>query len=179
MIIILEGPDGAGKSTLAKNLEDQLYNDGGEDGASVTLLHNGPPQPFDTEPPFVAYLNQIAGWAAIHGKYDNRHLIVDRLHIGEKVYGPIFRGESQLTENEVYAIERYLDAIGAIKIFVAADLETLTARIKERGDDMVKEGQIEEVARQYNAEMMKLKNWVVWTPKHSLLAGFKHHPNGF
>ena len=75
--IILEGPDGAGKTTLAQTLNKAGYG---------PIVHLGPPDKFT--PPLEEYLN------ALH-RYKNV-AIFDRLHLGERIYGKILRKNDRL-----------------------------------------------------------------------------------
>lgn len=92
-LIILEGPDGSGKSTLANELDKCGY----------AYVHSGIP---DTNDIFHDYLKTLidAGEFA--------HTVIDRLHLGERIYGEVMRGESKLTELQERLIERYLYARG-------------------------------------------------------------------
>jgi DNA polymerase III delta prime subunit len=78
-IVILEGPDGAGKTTLAHELATELKAD---------IHHEGPPERSD----LLQYYAHLVDEAFRLGK----DLIFDRLHLGELVYGPILRSQDQL-----------------------------------------------------------------------------------
>ena len=75
-VVILEGPDGAGKTTL---YETQFKNLG------FNLIHNGvfpsPPEAYS------AYRDQ----QETIRKLDK--VVLDRSHISQAIYGPIYRGE--------------------------------------------------------------------------------------
>lgn len=137
MIVVLEGPDFAGKSTVAEALARQF-------GGSIVA--NGPP------PPDVIlrdhYLDQVYAAALAD------HLIIfDRLHVGELIYGPIYRGASQLSEDDVMSIEHALNAVDALKVHVDASDDVLLERLHgPRGDDMVRDDdQLLSIAHQYRA----------------------------
>jgi thymidylate kinase len=74
--LIIDGPDGAGKTTLAKR--HALI-------AGMEYHHEGPPPP---EGVFEHYLRQVQR---------RRLTVFDRSFLGEQVYGPILRGGSALT----------------------------------------------------------------------------------
>jgi hypothetical protein len=78
-VVILEGPDGGGKTTLAKKLVD----------AGFKYRHEGPPP---AQVDIVAYYLKIL--------YDSLrstdHIVHDRLWLGERVYGPVRRGSDRL-----------------------------------------------------------------------------------
>lgn len=91
--IILEGPDGAGKTTLARELEKRYYK----------YIHNDVPER-DLDQ-FKIRLDMLISNPCLK--------VIDRLHLSERIYEPVMRGsEPQLTELQERLIERYLNARG-------------------------------------------------------------------
>jgi hypothetical protein len=80
LVIIVEGPDGAGKTTLAKRLAQDL---------DLEYHHEGPP------PQGVASLTH---YTRLLGDAKGKRVIFDRFALGERVYGPILRGHDSLGE---------------------------------------------------------------------------------
>ncbi len=78
MNIIIEGPDGAGKTTLAKGFKEYEYH------------HEGPPS--------LGY-NLLQYYTNLLEQADNT--IFDRHALSELVYGPLLRGGSRVTLKEV------------------------------------------------------------------------------
>lgn len=76
-IFIIEGPDGAGKTTLARQLAKDY---------DLEYHHEGPP-PTDKVTQY--YINLL-----LDAK--DKRIIFDRLALGEMVYGPILRGRNAL-----------------------------------------------------------------------------------
>lgn len=134
MLVIVEGPDCVGKSTLVENIGDHLrrYRQG-----SVTVLHRGPPaaHPLDEyELPLAAYRPST-----------ENHVICDRWHIGELVYPSILGRATQLTAPVLRHIELFLQARAALVVFVDASPERLRDCLRTRGDDVVSEDQVEAI----------------------------------
>lgn len=126
MIIVLEGPDCAGKSTLATNLVGQ----GGR------IVANG--RPPEVGRLFDHYAKQIST-AADH--FDAL-TVFDRLHVGELIYGPLFRGGAALDVAQIALLERQLDEARAVKIHVDCDDAVLVDRYRKRGDPLIKSEEI-------------------------------------
>lgn len=185
-VFILEGPDGAGKSTLAQKIVDHLYRTGAD---TVQLWHFGP-YTADHDP-LVEYLDPLKNWRDTHDDQSVDHLIIDRFHIGEMVYGPIFRGKSKLEKRFRKKINEYLDEIGAVKIYMATPYDEVLRRFRERGDDFVREDQLYNIFHKYQNLLgegiaYKVDNvlgfgsvpvdvefqptgWINWRPEHSLV----------
>ena len=78
MIVILEGPDGSGKTTLAHRLMATF---------GMMYAHEGPTPEFPE--PDAYYCGEL--WSH---RFDN--IVFDRFALGERVYGPILRGQDRL-----------------------------------------------------------------------------------
>lgn len=142
MLIVLEGCDGAGKSTLIGDIERHL-----------------PPNMTDTEhlgPPGGDPLTECLDAIKLYTPGTGRHLLVDRLHIGEAVYGPIFRTESLLEGVGLGIVNQRLTALGGLLVFVDVPLEELQRRVSNRGDDYVAPKQLGEIRAGYHKIMSRL-----------------------
>jgi hypothetical protein len=142
VIVIFEGPDGAGKSTMIEAVK-QIHLDEGHASESVQIWRAGPFPP-DSDPwrEYVFPLTSL---------YPSRDwlVLIDRWHLGELVYGPIFRGQSRLSLDQRTWIEGYLKTMGAVMIHLTARQEELIRRLDARGDDMVKAEHIPEILAGY------------------------------
>ncbi|HLZ10541.1 MAG TPA: hypothetical protein VKT80_18285 [Chloroflexota bacterium] len=85
--IVIEGPDGTGKTTLARAFEARGF-----------VYHHCDP-PAEGIDLFDHYLDLIL----LARKKD---VVFDRLHLGEYVYGPVMRGGSRLTLNQLRFLNR-------------------------------------------------------------------------
>lgn len=99
MRIILEGPDGAGKTTLARVLQDRFrtlkYHKEGPPPAEKSALHH-------------------YGEVFLNAPADT---VFDRLALGELIYGPIWRGGDRLGGWEGYRLmERLFAAQGGVTV---------------------------------------------------------------
>lgn len=99
MILIIEGPDGAGKTRLAQSIKGARYH------------HEGPPPP--GEHSLLAYylgiIDQKVQQSPIWAPF-----VFDRLAMGEAVYGPILRGGSRITDDE---LRRFFKATRELRAF--------------------------------------------------------------
>lgn len=124
MIIVLEGADGAGKSTLALQLA-QLFN--------LEIHHEGPP-PTDISP-----LDHYGGLIEVTRQL-GRNVVFDRLALGECVYGPIYRNNDRLGPAGLRLVNRLLDSVAALRIMCLPPYEvcrTNWAARAEVGKEMI------------------------------------------
>ena len=133
MLIILEGVDGAGKTTFAKELLHEMHGE-------ATIRHLGPPE----GDPLVECLQALRGYRPRRQK----HLIIDRLHLGELIYGPIYRGESKLDGN-TGVIEQRINTLGGLLVHMDVPLDVIEERVGVRGDDYVKMKDLAQIHRRY------------------------------
>ncbi len=106
MIVVLEGVDGGGKTTLAGKLGLSL---------GLSYIHVSNPEPGDDV--FQHHFQPIKGI-----KDDT---IVDRLHWSDDVYGAVLRGGPGLSDQEFGFLDGYLASRGAITVLCAPPLETV------------------------------------------------------
>lgn len=85
IIIIIEGPDNVGKSTLIKNIRQKLQDD------VFHVLHSTPIK-LNSVNEYIDYsTKQVTSMFELM-RFTNENLIFDRSHLGELIYGNIYRG---------------------------------------------------------------------------------------
>lgn len=92
LAVIIEGPDGAGKSTLAEQLATSM---------GLVLRHTGPPK--------TSALDECAEMLKLHDR-TGLGVAFDRFHLGERVYGPVFRGVDTLGDEGQRSLEATLQS---------------------------------------------------------------------
>jgi len=135
VLIILEGPDGGGKSTLARELAAEL---------KAEIWHRGPPtsHPLDEyETPLFPYRPR-----------EDVDIVCDRWHVGEWVYPQVLGRKSQADDATWRHIELFLAARGALIIYIMPELDVLRQRIRQDGDWLIKESQLEEIYELYEMQ---------------------------
>lgn len=98
-IIILEGPDGGGKTSLARKLVAEGY----------TYVHSGPPEYGED------LLHQYA-MTLYNANLRPGSTVIDRLSLGESIYGPLLRGRDLLGAEGQVLLRRMILGYGAFEI---------------------------------------------------------------
>lgn len=130
-MILLEGIDGAGKTSLAEQIIDRSP-------IPASYAHRGPMRDgVLTE--YVLPIDRVT---------KDKLLVADRWHVGETIYGPIYRGWSMVAGFNLEFIEEELDYVNAVRCIIAPPLETVRYRLDTRGEDYL---QPEHVTRVYSA----------------------------
>ena len=112
MPIIIEGPDGAGKSTLAKSLAGAL------DMNILKMTANGGQS-------VPEYLQKLA--------CDG--VIIDRCWVSEQVYSDLFGREPRIGNNDAEALSEFCVRNGIPIIVLLPPLHVVISRLNERGDE--------------------------------------------
>lgn len=112
MPIIVEGPDGAGKSTLAKSLAGAL------DMNILKMTANGGQSVSE-------YLQKLA--------CDG--VIIDRCWVSEQVYSDLFGREPRIDNDDAEALTELCGLVGIPIIVLLPPLHVVIGRLNERGDE--------------------------------------------
>lgn len=112
MPIIIEGPDGAGKSTLAKALADKL------DMNILKMTANGGQSATE-------YLQKLA--------CDG--VVIDRCWISEQIYADIFGRTPRIDDDTCEQLTYMCAAVGIPIVIVLPPLPEVVRRLTERGDE--------------------------------------------
>jgi thymidylate kinase len=168
VLIVLEGTDGGGKTTLAAALKAHWEKFGpaasqfGPTAAAV-VIHTGPPadphlSPFEEyELPFQyggSFLSQVLRRDSL--------IILDRWHVGDIVYGPAYRGYSRLTPAGMLHCEMTVSSLGAAKVICSPPLEVVQKRVANDGDDYIRQDDLPRIHAAY-LEHAKAYNYIVVT----------------
>lgn len=132
MLILVEGADGSGKTTLCDKLA-------GEIDGMVHRLHRGRL----TRHPLEEYELDLDWYTPGQGE----HVICDRWHVGEAVYGPKYRGRSEMDSTMMLHIELFLRSRGALLVHMYGEAELLASRLD--ADEWVKRDEINDLQRRY------------------------------
>lgn len=112
MPIIIEGPDGAGKSTLAKSLAGAL------DMNILKMTANGGQS-----------VREYEQKLACDG------VIIDRCWVSEQIYSDLFGREPRIDNDDAEALTELCGRVGIPIIVLLPPLHVVISRLNERGDE--------------------------------------------
>ena len=140
MIIILEGPDGAGKSTLAKALYNVLSL---ED--DTTIVHHGPYRGVEGDELAKMYFGSMLPAISY-----NKHVILDRSWYSEPIYADVYRKtESRISVAARRMLERCALSKGAVVIYCRPPSEKCHEAFGQRDEYLDSNAQLKEVIDKY------------------------------
>ena len=142
MIYIIEGPDGAGKTTLVEQIKKSHMN--------AKVLHFGAPQtPEEADNYYKVYAE------AINAMRDDEVLIFDRSWYSDMVYGPVMRNRHEMTQEHADMLSAMVVARGGgIIIYCTAPIKVLWARCQRRGETYLQnQAQLQAISVGYSKVM--------------------------
>lgn len=152
MIIILEGCDKTGKTTLAEYLRDKH---------KYEIVKCSQPK----GDPFLEYIHKL--------KKAGKNVVFDRFHLGEEVYGPIYRGKSGLTKDSFASIEDYANKLGAVMILCTDTPQHIINRFKTENETFTQEKDVRNIvdtyAQLFIKSKIKTKKYHIMMTPHDLL----------
>lgn len=130
MPIIIEGPDGAGKSTLAAKLAKRL------DLNILKMTANGGQSANE-------YLQKL--------QCDG--IVIDRCWVSEQIYADIFGREQRISDEDAETLTWLCGVIGVPIVILMPPLVEVVKRLTQRGDEFedVVAPRIEEIYHRYEA----------------------------
>lgn len=132
MLIILEGPDGAGKTTLARALQERY---------TLGYHHEGPPP---RDEPVLWYYGRVLD------SFRGQNVVLDRLALGERVYGPVYRGVDELGDEGWALFERLTCAVAATQVLCLPPIDAVIRTWRHAGrDEMYRADGEEKLIRSY------------------------------
>lgn len=152
MIVIVEGPDGSGKSTLIEKLGCErihlraLRGGVGADGEKKEGWGAG-------RPAVEAYLDQITQAAK-----SGRRVGFDRFHLSEVIYGPLLRNHQEITPRDLTVLTTKLHALQIPIIMCLPPVEVTFRNVFKEGRH-VPHYQTEEFLRQSYGQFAYLTPW--------------------
>lgn len=140
MWTIFEGPDGAGKSGLARFMSTTT---------AAALVHLGPPESPESA------LAECVSREPFGTFRPSDRLVSDRHHWGCPVYGAIYRpalnvdGYGDMQRGGWRFAEMFCVSRGAVIALVLADVATLRTRVEARGDDYIDLDDLQRIVIRY------------------------------
>lgn len=143
-LVVLEGVDKTGKTTIAKLLQELF--------GFIIIKHSAPLKGEDVWQSYNATLDKL--------DLTTHSYVLDRFNWGELVYGPIYRGKSQLTANQCLKLEHRLNELGGVVVHCKANHKDLAKRFKTDGETFAKSKDIKLLLAAYEQRKLKSINCV-------------------
>lgn len=134
MYIILEGIDKVGKSSLARHINELL---------GLEIVKFSAPE----GDPYIQYMSFLCE--------RKTPAILDRFYLGERVYGPIKRGKSELNEWQTRNIEQLLLMRMPLCIYAYTNPKEIAKNFKKDGEIYLQENDINPILSNYASEIAK------------------------
>lgn len=113
-LILLEGLDKSGKSTIANWLKDNYDFE--------IIKFSAPKKGDDVYKIYLDTLNKLKPY---------KNYVIDRMHWSEAVYGPIYREKSQLDQDKLWNIDEKINELNGIVVYCFNDIHWFERKFKE------------------------------------------------
>lgn len=146
-LVIVEGPDAGGKSTLCKTLEKQL---------SGVMIHNNEYRDADSDTLAKIFSSQFEYASTMVPV--GVPVILDRSYFSELIYGPVFRGESRITGLQAITLGKYLSLLQPMVVVCRPPWEAVRRTFMNRPDEEMLDSidQLSKVYKGYDLREMKI-----------------------
>lgn len=134
MIIILEGENKCGKTTLANYIVKQY---------GFKYIKCSQPK----GDPYLEYMEIL--------KSNKKNIVLDRFLIGEPVYGKLYRGKSGLSDAQIRNIELKALALNAFIIYCFDDVKNIAAKFDTEGEEFAKKRKIKMTLDLFERQLKK------------------------
>ena len=144
-VLIFEGCDASGKTTIQEILREIIRH--------TFLIHTSAPVKGNSKEYFYNLLDKLTDFAGII----NQPLFFDRFHVGELVYGSIFRPETidDAVKEKMFRLEERLAEKEAKMVYITASPDTIVNRLKKRGDWYVQPSDVQRILDKYEQMLAK------------------------
>lgn len=132
-VIVVEGVDKTGKTSLANGLSEIL-------GWPIKKFS----QPKPGKSAAAEYMDAV-GPCGVPGPF-----IADRFHLGESVYGPIYRKTEPMHVHDHRMIERALVERGCLLVLMTDSPDVIVQRFLDLGEDFAKAEHVEEIVKRFD-----------------------------
>lgn len=132
-MIIIEGPDGAGKSTLVNYIRNEI-------GSAVVK-------------PYYPKRNQLSYYLHSGPLYEGYYL--ERYYLSEVVYPRFKLNRDPMQDWKQFQIEAALYQYAPVIFYLRPDRETIVENVNTRGDDYISEDEIDRMLVEYDAAIAR------------------------
>lgn len=144
MIVILEGSDKVGKSTLGRHLAERY---------KAELVHFSAPKG-DPYKEYMGFLDHAD---------PEKNYVLDRFHVGELVYGELYRGKSKLSLDQMWYIDLRLMSHQCMLVHCSTDADTVKRKFIEDREESSKLEDVEKILSSFknkvNLSLLKRFNY--------------------
>jgi hypothetical protein len=143
MIVIVEGPDGSGKSTFVNRMRERI-------SVPISIIRSSkPPTSPDDIRSYIDWVRLFPG--------SGLNLIFDRfVGISERIYGPILRGSSKYPRDVIYALESVFSRDSLMVIYCRPPFRDIEMGAKNQAQMKGVLTRLEDLVDAYDQEMKRL-----------------------